>query len=48
LMVDSYYDDQDSNNVEKYRQLQDKINQMQLDKALEALSKPQVAAKRAA
>ena len=48
MMVESYYDDQNGNNVEKYRQLRDKINQMQLDKALEALSKPQVPAKRAA
>lgn len=48
LMVESYYDDQNSNNVEKHRQLRDKINQMQLDKALEALSKPQVPAKKAA
>jgi len=48
LMVESYYDDQNSNNVEKYRQLRDKINQMQLDKALEALSKPQAPAKKAA
>jgi carboxyl-terminal processing protease len=48
LMVESYYDDQNSNNIEKHRQLQDKINQMQLDEALAALSKPKVPAKRAA
>lgn len=48
MMVESYYDDQNSNNVEKYRQLRDKINQMQLDKALEALSRPQAPAKKAA
>jgi carboxyl-terminal processing protease len=48
MMVAAYYDDQDGNNIAKYRELQDKINQIQLDKAVEALSKPlQAPAKRA-
>ena len=48
LLVGAYYDDQNSDNIEKYRQLRDKINQMQLDRALEALSKAQAPAKKAA
>ncbi len=46
LYVESYYDDQ--NDPAKYRVLQEKIKKEQLDKALEALSKEQVPAKRAA
>jgi carboxyl-terminal processing protease len=46
LIVDSYYDEQDD--AAKYRQLQDKIDKIQLDKALEILSKPAVPVKKAA
>ena len=46
LMVESYYEDQDD--VGKYRQLREKIDKIQLDKALEVLSKEQMPAKRAA
>jgi len=46
LMVASYYDDQDD--VGKYRQLQEKIEQIQLDKALEILSEKHMPAKEAA
>ena len=46
LLVESYYDDQDD--AQKYHQLQDKIRKEQLDKAVEALAKGQVPAKRAA
>jgi carboxyl-terminal processing protease len=45
LIVDSYYDEQDD--AAKYRQLQDKIEKIQLDKALEILSKPAVSVKKA-
>jgi carboxyl-terminal processing protease len=49
MMVESYYDDQNGNgNPEQYRQLKEKIDQIQLDKALEVLTKEQVPAKRAA
>lgn len=46
LMVESYYDDQDD--VGKYRQLQDKIDKIQLEKALELLSKSTSQGKKAA
>ncbi len=46
LMVEAYYDDQDD--AGKYRQLQDKIDQIQLDKALEVLSKSMPQQKKAA
>jgi carboxyl-terminal processing protease len=46
LLVESYYDDQ--NDAQKYHELQDKIRKEQLDKAVEALAKGQVPAKRAA
>ena len=46
LALDSYYDDQDD--VGKYRELQDKIDKIQLEKALEVLSEESVPAKRAA
>jgi carboxyl-terminal processing protease len=46
LMVESYYDDQ--NDAGKYRQLQDKIDKIQLEKALEILSKSQAELKKAA
>lgn len=46
LMVESYYDDQ--NDAAKYRQLQDKIDKIQLEKALEILSKSQAQLKKAA
>ena len=46
LMVESYYDDQDD--AGKYLQLQEKINQIQLDKALEVLLEGAAPAKKAA
>ena len=46
LMVESYYDDQDD--VAKYRQFQEKIDKIQIDKALELLSKQKAPAKKAA
>jgi carboxyl-terminal processing protease len=46
LLVDAYFDAQDD--AAKYKQLQDKINQEQLDKAVEILTKGVVASKRAA
>jgi carboxyl-terminal processing protease len=45
LAVESYYNDQDD--VAKYRQLQEKIEKIQLDKALEVLSKGKPAKKAA-
>jgi carboxyl-terminal processing protease len=47
LMVESYYDDQEDD-VAKYRQFQEKIDKIQIDKALELLSKQKAPAKRAA
>jgi carboxyl-terminal processing protease len=47
LMVESYYDDQDDDQV-KYQQFQEKIDKIQLDKALELLSKQKAPAKKAA
>jgi carboxyl-terminal processing protease len=46
LAVESYYDEQDD--VGKYRQLQEKIEKIQLDKALEILAKEASPAKKAA
>ncbi len=46
LMVESYYDEQEE--AAKYRQLQDKIEKIQLDKALEVLSQDKAPAKKAA
>jgi carboxyl-terminal processing protease len=46
LIVESFYDEQEE--VAKYRQLQEKIEKIQLDKALEILSKETVPAKIAA
>ena len=46
LAVESYYDDQDD--VGKYRELQQKIDRIQLDKALEVLSMQSAPAKKAA
>ena len=46
LMVESYYDEQED--AGKYRQLQDKIDKIQLEKALEVLSKSQTQLKKAA
>lgn len=46
LIVDSYYDEQDD--AAKYKQLQEKIQKIQLDKALEILSKEQKPVKKAA
>ena len=46
LAVESYYDDQDDPG--KYRQLQDKIDKMQLEKAIEVLSSSVPHAKKAA
>jgi carboxyl-terminal processing protease len=46
LAVESYYDSQDD--AGKYRQLLEKISKIQLDKALEILSKEQVPLKKAA
>lgn len=48
MMVDSYFEDQENTNVAKYRELRDKINRMQLDKAVEALSNEKAPAKRPA
>jgi carboxyl-terminal processing protease len=45
LAVESYYDDQDD---AKYKQIQEKIEKIQLDKALEILSKELVPIKKAA
>jgi len=45
LAVESYYDDQDD---AKYKGIQEKIEKIQLDKALEILSKESVPAKKAA
>ena len=45
-MVESYYDEQED--AAKYRQLQEKIDKIQLDKALEILSKEKAPAKKAA
>jgi carboxyl-terminal processing protease len=47
LMVESYYDDQDDD-VAKYRQFQEKIDKIQIDKALELLSRQKAPAKKAA
>jgi len=47
LAVESYYDDQDDD-VGKYREFQDEIDKIQLDKALEILSNQSVPAKKAA
>ena len=46
LAVESYYDDQDD--VGKYQELQQKIDRIQLDKALEVLSRQSTPAKKAA
>ena len=46
LMVESYYDD--LNDVGKYRKLQEKIDKIQLDAALEVLMKETTPAKKAA
>ena len=46
LMVESYYDEKEE--AAKYRQLQEKIENIQLDKALEVLSKDKAPAKKAA
>jgi carboxyl-terminal processing protease len=46
LMVDSYYDEQEE--AAKYRQLQEKIERIQLDRALEILSGETMPAKKAA
>ncbi len=46
LMVEAYYDDQDD--AGKYRQLQDKIDKIQLEKALDTLSKSMPQQKKAA
>jgi len=46
LIVDAYYDEQDD--ASKYKQLQDQIEKIQLDKALEVLSKEKASAKKAA
>jgi carboxyl-terminal processing protease len=55
LMVESYYDDQDNaskpndqDDMLKYRQLQEKIDKIQIDKALELLSGQKALAKKAA
>jgi carboxyl-terminal processing protease len=46
LAVESYYDDQDD--AAKYKQLQEKIDKIQVDKALEVLSKEKMPLKKAA
>ena len=46
LAVESYYDEQDD--ATKYRQIQEKIEKIQIDKALEILSKENVPVKKAA
>ncbi len=46
LMVESYYDDQDD--VNKYRRLKEKIDNIQLEKALEVLAKEPMPARKAA
>ncbi len=46
LAVESYYDEQDD--AAKYRQLQEKIDKIQLDKALEVISKEKAPLKKAA
>jgi carboxyl-terminal processing protease len=46
LAVDTYYDEQDD--IEKYRQLQEKIDKIQLDKAVEVLLKEEAPLKKAA
>jgi carboxyl-terminal processing protease len=46
LAVESYYDDLDD--IGKYREIQEKIDRIQLDKALEILSKQSVSTKKAA
>jgi carboxyl-terminal processing protease len=46
LAVDSYYDEQDD--LEKYRQLEDKVDKIQLDKAVEVLLKEEAPVKKAA
>jgi carboxyl-terminal processing protease len=46
LAVESYYDEQDD--LGKYRELQEKIDKIQLDKALEVLSEAESPAKKAA
>jgi C-terminal processing protease CtpA/Prc len=46
LAVESYYDELDD--AGKYRQLQEKIDKIQLDKALEVLAKETSPAKKAA
>lgn len=43
MLLQAYYDDQDGSNTAKYRELRDKISQMQLDKAIETLSSSQPA-----
>jgi carboxyl-terminal processing protease len=46
MIVESYYDEQEE--AAKYKQLQEKIEKIQLDKALEILSKEKAAVKKAA
>lgn len=46
LIVESYYDEQEE--AAKYKQLQEKIEKIQLDKAVEVLSKEKIATKKAA
>ncbi len=46
LQVDAYYDEKDD--IEKYRQLQDKIDKIQLDTAVEVLTKEAAPVKKAA
>jgi carboxyl-terminal processing protease len=50
LAVESYYDEQgrEQDNAEKYRQLQEEVDKIQLDKALEVLSGEAAPAKKAA
>ena len=47
LLVDAYFDDQQDDNA-KYKQLLQKIEKDQLDKAIEILSKESATEKRAA
>jgi hypothetical protein len=46
LLVDAYFDGQDD--AAKYKQLQEKLDQEQIDKAVEILSKGGAAVKKAA
>jgi len=46
MLLQSYYDDQDGRNGAKYRELRDKINQLQLERAIEALSSSRPAPER--